>query len=244
MRGTRPGIVGPGGPIAITSAELAERIDDAEYRRLLQQHGELDGQLAQIAAESRSWLAAHARPGIWLQRIEVEGIQGQNVQLSGRISLIGWTLASALENAHAVVAMAATVGPEVDRRVAELWEHRPDAAWALDRLAAAGAEHLIAHVGATLCQEHEPEGISVLPPLSPGCAGWRIEDLPTIFSAVASAHPDLGVALTEEGALRPKASVVAMYGLTRAETAWEADPAVRSCRHCHLQHCDYRRTAR
>ena len=134
-----------------------------------------------------------------------------------------------------------SAGPEVSEEAKRRWDSdRPDESFALDRLAAAVTEHLLARSSATLFQVAEPEGRFVLPHSSPGHDGWDVSEQVGLFRLLGSAlRGPIGVLAS--GMLRPVASQLAVFGVARGQPS-SARPAL-PCHTCSFSPCAYRRVA-
>src|SRR5262249_9699820 len=116
--------------------------------------------------------------------------------------------------AHSAVLVAVSAGPEAEEHAQKLWcEEKPDEYFFLEVYASAVVEHLITISGAGLCAAAEEQGMAVLPQYSPGYADWDVAEQPTLLSLLGRLPERLEV--LQSGALRPKKSQLAVFGLTR-----------------------------
>jgi hypothetical protein len=217
-----------------TGREAAGAVDPAEYARLLgwPRGRALSGELAARAEKARSWYAVHGRPFVAARRLAREGIHGFSCPSFRRRLDVG--------GAHALLALAASAGPEVDAEVDRRWaEGRPDEAFFLDRFAAAVAEHLVRAASVQGCRAAEAEGETLLPHLSPGCGGWDLADQPRLMRALFGDGPTGPLRLLDSGALAPRASVLAALGIARRPV--QAAAPDHACRVCDHPRCAFRR---
>jgi hypothetical protein len=228
-------------------------VSDREYRRLLglPRGREFPGEMAEGADGARQWYAAHGRPFIATRRIELRDVSDLTVTLATGDVLTSAVLADRLRKgeAHALVVLAASAGPEVAEEARRLWAAGElDAGYYLDRLAAVVTERLVSCAATTLCRDGTAPHEWPLPHLSPGCGHWDLADQHRLMAvllglaagqAAAATGRSCGpVTLLESGMLRPQHSLLAAFGVTRRERV----PAVgESCRACDLDPCDYRR---
>ena len=130
--------------LTVASAEVAAAVPDHEYRRLLGLPPglELSRDLVARAKRAREWYAANGRPFAATRRVELRGIGAVEVMLATGDVLTSVALADRLRegDAHALVVLAASAGPEVAEEATRLWgAGRPDEAYFLDRFAAVSA---------------------------------------------------------------------------------------------------------
>ena len=108
-------------PLGPLPAAIAGDVNDAEYARWLgyPRGASLpDDELIQSrAAQSRQWFAAHARHWAVARRVQIAGLDGGGV-ITNAGYLPGRGLGSALADAHEIVMVAVSAGPEVDEEVA------------------------------------------------------------------------------------------------------------------------------
>jgi hypothetical protein len=142
-------------------------------------------------------------------------------------------------DAHALVALAATAGPEVAEEAKRLWrEEKPDEAYFLDRFAAAVTERLVFHAAGLICRASERDGETLLPHLSPGCGHWDLADQPRLMGLLTEGAILGPMELLSSGALRPQHSVLAAIGVTRRKVVVVPQDL---CRACDLDPCAFRR---
>jgi hypothetical protein len=248
--------------LQVTAAGAAAGVADAEFRRLLgiPRGREVTAEIAERAESARRWYAEYGRPFVAARRVALHSATAGSVTLETGDVLDGAALAERLRDgeAHALVALAVSAGPEIAEEAARLWaDDRPDEGYFLDRFAAAVAERLVWQASASLCAEATDAGEGMLPHLSPGCGRWEISAQHQLmallcgeplqrFRTVTSAGGDdaqpelvLGpVTLLASGALKPQHSLLAALGVARR--AIVATPE-NSCRSCDLARCRYRR---
>lgn len=230
------------------AAGLAAAVPEREYRRLLglPRGGALEGDLLDRARGAQGWYARHGRPFVATRRVALRALGPDSVTLEPGVELRSKVLADRLRAAesHALIALAASAGPEVAEETARLWTAgRPDEAFFLDRFAAAVAERLVFWASAAVCRVSEPAREALLPHLSPGCGHWDLADQPRLMALLTGEResPILGpIELLPSGALRPQASLLAALGVTRRPLA--ATPE-ELCRSCDLDPCAFRRAA-
>jgi hypothetical protein len=107
-------------------------------------------------------------------------------------------------------------------------------------------ENLITITGAGLCAWADGEAMAVLPHHSPGYSQWDVAEQGRLLKLIqrdgAVALPGALEAL-ESGALRPKKSQLAVFGITRHLDRVARLSDLVPCQQCALPNCQYRRTS-
>ncbi len=223
------------------------------YGRLLgYPDGELaDGRVTELAAESRAWFAANARPWAFaapLGRIEVSG--------SAVVVENGWTFESARLaarlsdiDADRLVVAVVSAGTEVDSASAAHWaEQRPDEGYFLDRFGAAAAIQLGGWAATYLRAQAADDELGLAPGYSPGYDGWDLGDQVKVAKSLIAATPGGlrslpgALRILDSGMLEPKSSLLAVFGLTTSREAVEGQWARQPCSWCSLSGCSLRGT--
>jgi hypothetical protein len=99
-------------------------------------------------------------------------------------------------------------------------------------------------VGAGLCAWADGQGMAVLPHYSPGYSGWDVAEQPRLLALIRQTrqHPLPGdVEILESGMLRPKKSLLAVFGITRHADRVGRLSELIPCEACSFQPCQYRR---
>ena len=124
--------------------------------------------------------------------------------------------AGARPTARSLVAVSA--GPEVEAEAQRLWqEEKPDEYFFLEIFGSAVVEHLMTMTGARLCAWAEAASMAVLPHYSPGYPEWDIAEQARLLELIIDARSSQLPApldVLESGMLRPKKSLLAVFGLT------------------------------
>jgi hypothetical protein len=221
-------------------------VQDAEYQRLLgyPRGHVLDGRARELADWALQWYAEHGRPWVCAREAESVGTGGASVTLDGERFHSG-VLRRRFEKAAAGSAILAAVsaGPEIEQEAQRLWQdERPDEYYFLEVLGSAVVERLTAMAGGQLCAWAEGREMAVLPHYSPGYPGWDIAEQPRLLEVLAKAGPLPGqLEALESGALRPKKSLLAVFGLTRHTVGVRRLTEVVACGNCLLGACQFRR---
>ncbi len=219
-------------------------VQASEYRRLLgyPRDHEPGDRACELMDWASKWYACHGRP--WLYAREAPVGQALSpahaTQIEGQ-SFHSTSLHSTLEKAraHAAFLVAVSAGPELEEEASRLWnESKPDEYFFLEIFGSAVVEHLTHVAGARLCALAEQSQMAVLPHFSPGYPEWDISEQNKLLSLFDGSLPGRLEALSS-GALRPKKSQLALFGITR-HTESVRRPAT-PCDNCSYAPCEYRR---
>lgn len=210
--------------LPVTGAELARAIPPEDQARLLglPREREFEGEIAERAAAARSWYAAHGRPFVAWRRAALAGVESPLVTLSSGLVLRSAALSRRLiaAGAHAVVALAASAGPEVGEEADRHWkQERPDEAFFLDRFGASVTERLVRLGADALGRLGAAEGETLLPHLSPGCGDWDFGDQHRLWALLFGDGevPRGPLRILDSGGLFPRHSILAGLGVAPRE---------------------------
>jgi len=226
-------------------------VETAEYQRLLgyPRGYVMDGRSRELADWAREWYAEHGRPWVYAREAEsiaTDGasVSGSSVQIEG-VRFPSAALRRRLEKAAAGSAVLAAVsaGPEIEREAQKLWrEERPDEYYFLEVLGSLVVERLTTMTGARLCAWAEGWEMAVLPHYSPGYPGWDVAQQSRLLGLLKGARNLPGnLEALESGALRPKKSLLAVFGLTRHTDGVRRLTELVACESCSLASYQYRR---
>jgi hypothetical protein len=223
-------------------------VQQSEYTRLLgypndYRMGERARELADWATR---WCAENGKP--WIYARQSDGLE----LADGRLQLNGTWFASrqlhdqlVAARAHGAMLVVVSAGRECEEKARQLWqEGKPDEYFFLEAYASALVEHLITLTGGRICSWAEQNGMAVLPHCSPGYSGWDISDQIKLWELI---RPTNGHGLPGElhvmdtGMLRPKKSLLAVFGITRHVDKVRSFANLIPCENCSLATCQYRR---
>jgi hypothetical protein len=105
-------------------------------------------------------------------------------------------------------------------------------------------EHLTTHTGARLCDWAEQHGMAVLPHYSPGYPEWDVAEQPRLLELLKRTRRESFpscVEVLESGMLRPKKTLLAVFGLTRRTDRLRHLTGLVPCENCSFGPCQYRR---
>jgi len=227
-----------------TSPEI--HIDPAEYRRLLgyPRDHELSERAQELAGCAREWYRHCGRPWLYARQAENINLDGDRISIDGA-KFTSQRLAAILRQSEAQggFLVAVSAGPEAEEEAHRRWlDEKPDEYFFLETYASAVVEHLITLAGARLCAWADGEGMAVLPHYSPGYSLWDIAEQTQLLRLVESLTGLPGPLETlDSGALRPKKSQLAVFGLTRHVDRTARLSELVPCQNCSLANCSFRR---
>lgn len=223
---------------------------EEEYLRLLGYPlgKKLTDRARELVDDARRWYAAHGRPWVYARLADSLAFDDAAAVVEGiRFSSPALVRTLNRSEAHAVVLVGVTAGPELEMRAQELWnEEKPDEYFFLEVFGSAVVEQLVTTVGAQLCAWADPQKMAVLPHYNPGYPEWDVADQSRLLALLAGrwSAPDAGrIESFESGMLRPKKSLLATFGLTRRLDLAGSLAELVPCQSCTYSPCDYRRAA-
>jgi hypothetical protein len=239
--------------------ELADTAPDvdiqpAEYNRLLgyPPGWALEGRAQELADMAADWFAKNGRPWVYAREAESlhagpESNQAGSIQIDG-VSFSSLRLQSTVlrAEAHSVILVAAGAGPELEREAQTRWhDEKPDEYFFLEMYGSAVVERLVTMTGARLCSWAEQREMAVLPHYSPGYPEWDIGEQSRLLALMQSGRKRLPSQLEAlcSGALRPKKSLLAVFGLTHHTERVRPLTGLVPCENCSFTPCQYRRAA-
>jgi hypothetical protein len=221
----------------------------AEYNRLLgypagHEPAERARELAQWA---RTWYAQHGRPWIYLRRVDLQ-VTGNSLQLDG-VVFSSQRLYDhiKLHQAQGAMLLAVSAGPECEEHARQLWnEGKPDEYFFLEMYGSAVVENLVARTSGRVCDLAAHQAQMAIPHYSPGYTGWDVAEQNKLFGLITQGrdHAFPGpLEVMTSGMLRPKKSLLAVFGLAPLATRGTVPSATTPCESCSFSPCQYRRAA-
>jgi hypothetical protein len=178
---------------------------------------------------ARACRALAARTG----SVEIDGVTFTSARLSRVLAQAG---------AHAAVLVAVSAGPEIERQAQQAWlEEKPDEYFFLEMFGSAVVEHLVTMTGARLCAWADGQGEAVLPHYSPGYPDWDIADQAALLSLVEGEGLPGALEVLDSGMLRPKKSLLAVFGITTHTERVRRLTDLVPCHRCAYARCQFRR---
>jgi len=229
----------------LSDTGLRVKVAEGEYKRLLgyPRNYELSGRAAELAQGAAEWYERNGRPWVFARKAELVKASSGAVRIEGdsfHCERLRRMMRAA--DAEGAVLAAASAGPEAEEEAQRLWrEEKPDEYYFLDTFASAVAEQLVADLGARLCDWAERRRMAVLPHYSPGYSGWDVGEQPRLFHLLGAGLPG-PLEVLESGALRPKKSLLAVFGLTANTASLARLSGGIPCARCSFHPCEFRRT--
>jgi hypothetical protein len=235
------------------SIEMAGTLSDLqvsqeEYVRLLgyPRGWVLEGRARELADWARNWYASNGRPWFYARQSESFEIAGDSIHIDGT-TFISKRLQNILQqaDAHSVILVAVGAGPEAEEEARRLWtDEKPDEYFFLEVFGSAVVEHLTMATGARLCDWAEQRGMAVLPHSSPGYSEWDIEEQPRLLELLKQTRREplpSRVEVFDTGMLRPKKTLLGVFGLTRHTDRLRRLTDLVPCESCSFGRCQFRR---
>lgn len=233
--------------------ELVDTLPDinvqpAEYKRLLGYPRDrvLDGRARELAEWARNWYAKNGKPWVYVREAKQFELINGSILIDG-VSFASPKLQKTLNDAeaHGVIIAAVSAGPELEAESQRLWlEEKPDEYFFLEIFGSAVVEHLMTMTGARLCAWADSHKMAVLPHYSPGYPEWEIDQQPRLLELVnrTANQPLPGkIDVLESGMLKPKKSLIAVFGLTNHVDRVRKLTDLVPCENCSFGSCQYRR---
>lgn len=224
-------------------------VPEAEYQRLLgyPKHRPLEGRAREVADAAQDWFSENGHPWLCAREITPVEIRGEKVSLGGT-QFSSHRLRETFSEAsvYGALLVAVSAGRECEEHARRLWEEgKPDEYFFLESYGSAVVEQLVALASGRLCAWADENQMAVLPHSSPGYAGWDIaEQIPLwdLFRQHFSGFPG-ELEVLDSGMLRPKKSLLAVFGLTRDLVRAREFTRLIPCEGCPLPGCRYRRAS-
>jgi hypothetical protein len=218
----------------------------AEYKRLLGYPAdrELDGRARELADWASDWYREHGRP--WVYARPVDSIEiGDDLKLDG----YDFHCPELLKNlrdagATGIVVAAVSAGQELEAAAQHAWhDEKPDEYFFLEVYGSAVVEHLVTVVGAQICAWAENTKMAALPHYSPGYGAWSIAEQSRLMKVIRGNRNLPGpLEVLDSGMLRPKKSLLAVFGVTAAVDRAKQLAALVPCERCSYLACQFRRS--
>jgi hypothetical protein len=220
-------------------------VQPAEYHRLLgYPRGRVPSErVSALAAWARDWYARHGRPWVYAREAALndDQIGDKDTIVIDGVTFTSTRLRNTLEaaGAHSAILVAVSAGPEIEQEAHTRWrEEKPDEYFFLEMYGSAVVEHLVTMTGARLCAWADADSAAVLPHYSPGYPEWAIDEQQALLDLIGGAVP---LEVLDSGMLRPKKSLLAVFGVTRHTDRVRPLTDLSPCENCSFASCQYRR---
>jgi hypothetical protein len=223
-------------------------VQESEYQRLLgfPKNYLMLGRMRELADAARRWYVENGRP--WFYACQVDAPE----PAEGKLRINGTDFCSKQlhdqfveAGADGAVLVAVSAGRECEEHAQQLWrESKPDEYFFLEMFGSAVVEHLVTVASGHICGWADRHGAAALPHYSPGYSGWDISDQVKLWDLLrqkGAAHFDGKLDVLETGMLRPKKSLLAVFGITRQLEKARSLIRLIPCESCSLPNCQYRR---
>lgn len=234
--------------LELTGIVSGLNVQPEEYVRLLgyPRGWVMEGRALELADWARDWYSRNGRPWFYARQAESLEIKDDAITIDGaafRSTRMQSTLQQA--GAHSVILVAVSAGPEAEEESHRRWEEgKPDEYFFLEIFGSAVVEQLAALTGARLCAWAEERGMAVLPHYSPGYPEWDVAEQPQLLELIKRAQRQpfpSPVEVFETGMLRPKKTLLAVFGLTRHTERLQRLTDLVPCENCSFGPCEFRR---
>lgn len=223
-------------------------VSPEEYARLLgyPRGWVLEGRARELADWAREWYAKNGRPWIYARQAEDFALAGDSIHLDG-MPFTSKRLQNTLERAeaHSAILVAVGAGAEAEEEAHRRWaDEKPDEYFFLEMFGSAVVEHLTTATGARLCDWAEQREMAVLPHYSPGYPEWDVAEQARLLKLIKQTRNESlpsPVDVLDSGMLRPKKTLLAVFGLTRHTERLRRLTSLVPCESCSFGPCQYRR---
>ena len=223
-------------------------VQETEYKRLLgyPNNYELQGRARILADWASQWYTKNGNPWVYALQLNNLDFSKENLKIEGK-EFLSKKLRKQFSQAgvHSAMLLAVSAGSECEGMARRLWEEeKPDEYFFLEVYGSAVVEHLVTTSGFHFCEWAEKNNMTVLPHYSPGYPGWNVQDQHQLLKLINEKRTvDLPgeICILETGMLKPKKSMLALFGITK-----QLDKVINlreliPCQICSLQNCQYRR---
>ncbi|HVU26404.1 MAG TPA: hypothetical protein VHG71_01550 [Verrucomicrobiae bacterium] len=223
-------------------------VQEAEYKRLLgfPKRHELSGRSRELADWSRDWFLQNGKPWFYARQISSLELTDEKVRVAGtEFSSKPLRDLFAEAQADGAVLVAVSAGKECEEHAQRLWQElKPDEYFFLEMFGSAVVEHLVTMASGRICGWADANGAAALPHYSPGYSGWDVADQIKLWNLIrqnGAPHFNGKLDVLETGMLRPKKSLLTIFGITRNLEKARKLAKLIPCENCSLPNCRYRR---
>jgi hypothetical protein len=223
-------------------------VQESEYQRLLgfPKNYSISGRSRELANWARDWFAKNGKPWFYARQMSALELTDEKLRVAGTEfsskQLHDQFVEAQADNAMFVVVSA---GKECEEHARQLWqESKPDEYFFMEMFGSAVVEHLVTVASGRICGWADANKMAVLPHYSPGYSGWDISDQIKLWNLIrqnSARQFDGNIEVMETGMLRPKKSLLAVFGITRNLEKARRLAKLIPCENCSLPGCDYRR---
>jgi hypothetical protein len=221
-------------------------VREVEYLRLLgYPPGHEPGErVRELMAWARDWYASNGRPWAYLREAALQndaaGLRIDDVTFASRRLQEHFQL----HDVRSAALVAVSAGRECEEHARTLWnEGKPDEYFFLEIYGSAVVEDIVARTSGRLCDLAGHRGLMAVPHYSPGYTGWDVAEQGKLFELITRHAGQLPgpLEVMSSGMLRPKKSLLAVFGLAPTRVGGVASPGATPCESCAFSPCSYRR---
>lgn len=211
-----------------------EQLNEQEILRYLGcQAAQPPEELVRAVRKGRQEIVTTARPKVIWRLFPLEGTRPAGTS----VTFQGGDIARHLAGCHAVILMAATLGPEIESLLLRAQVRDMSHALVLDACASTGVEAVCDRLEADLRAEWEEKGHYLTDRFSPGYGDLPITQQSELC-ALLDTQRRIGLTLSSSGIMIPRKSVTAILGI--ADTPRHRRS--RGCQGCAMyEHCQMRK---
>jgi len=206
----------------------------------------MEGRARELLDGARRWYAENGRPWFYARQVDALELADEKLRVAGT-EFSSQQLHDLFAEAQAdkAILVAVSAGSECEEKARELWrEGKPDEYFFMEIFGSAVVEHLVTVASGRICGWADAHKMAALPHYSPGYSGWDIADQVKLWDLIRqSGARDFNdrLAVMETGMLRPKKSLLAVFGVTHHLEKARRFAKLIPCENCSLADCRYRR---
>ena len=168
--------------------------------------------LLKIAQTAIEFGQSLIQPEIFSRSLEVISFDDQRMILGKRINIESTHILGLMRGAEVVEAYICTIGDQLEKASAELFQTDPSLALALDGMANAAIDQLVEKICCEVEAEAHAEGLNISIPISPGSSEWPLEVGQPLLFGVIKPDPAI-IRLSESYLMIPKKSSSFILGI-------------------------------
>lgn len=217
-------------PLKLKTREVLRREGFREYSKV---RPEIKGLIRELLANVKE---AHLlEPAVAYAIYSITKIGHHQLSLEGVVP--SPLLSSLLSEAKELAAVVGTIGPRLEKQVADYFSrNEPLRGVLLDGIGSAAVDSLTQEVCKLITAEASSRGYQAGSPISPGMPGLPITEQWQLFKLVPA--QEVGVSLTSSGMMVPRKSASMVIGIGPKMKTWTR---AEVCAHCRLyKTCPYR----
>lgn len=170
------------------------------------------------------------QPGLAYRAIALENIDGDALHLAGGAKLTEAPIvADRFRKAQKLVLAVATIGPGLEREVAEFFKIKKAVnALALEEIAVAAMFELNNLIGAHMAEVAAADGLKASSPLFPGNDGFALSQQRVLYDLAGGAC--IGLSLSDLGMLSPVKSASMVFAIGESAPTWDRNSDCSTCK--------------